>query len=136
MADYTPGMTEDYSDLPTRVTLEPPPRNPGEVERMTIQQMQALMRERFGQDPARWTFRCPACGLDQCAADVDAAGLGPVAKGYIGRVCLNNYRAQDDPAKCAWTALTPAGAPLSVTQRTDAGDTMRPSMPLAPAATS
>jgi hypothetical protein len=125
-------MTEDYSDLPKSATLAPPPRNPSETERLTIAQMQAIMRERFGE-PERWSFVCPACGLVQCPADVDAAGLGPYAKGYIGRICLNVYRAQDDPQRCTWTALGLQGAPLSVTQATIAGDTLRPSMPIAPA---
>ena len=120
-----------HDGLPSSYTLPPPEANPGEVERITYEDMRVVMRERFGDDPMDWAFQCPQCTLVQSSRDAEP--LGPVAKEHIGRICLNCYRGTDDPARCTFTALTASGAPLTVTRRTTYGSHAQPSMPIAPA---
>lgn len=124
-------MTEDYSDLPTSYTLPAPDRNPGEVERMTYDELHALLADRFGPDPAAWAFICPACATTQTAADAEP--YGAVAKAHIGRMCVRAYLPADDPQRCTWNALGASGGPLTVTRRVTYGVHAQPSMQVAPA---
>lgn len=59
--------------------------------KLTLAELHAEARERFGDDPTTWAFECPNCGDVATAADFIRAGVG--AGDPIGQECIGRTRA-------------------------------------------
>lgn len=91
---------------------------------MSIGDLHALARERFGPDPADWAFVCPHCGDIATPRDFMAAG----SKGeHAGRICIGRVvgalavpAADWDGRGCDWTAFGVFRGPM--VYLTDSGE--------------
>jgi hypothetical protein len=70
---------------------------PGKHRKLTQAEMLAELRERFGENPLDWAFKCPSCGDVATAQDFGEAlaahprverGEPLTASGIIGQECI------------------------------------------------
>lgn len=91
------------------------------VETMTQDELCAEMAHRFGPDPLKWAFICPACKDVATARDFKDAGADPnrVGKECIGRSLGVLHREQPPGGYqgrgCDWTAYGLFRGPLRIT---------------------
>lgn len=70
--------------------------------KMTMAELHAEAKERFGDDPINWAFVCPSCGDVATGQDFALAGLAPASVGQecIGRgLDLARRRGEDAPSR-------------------------------------
>jgi len=89
------------------------------VIKRTQDELVAELRARFGEDPKRWAFICPACGDVATATDfrtaLDAAErVDEHASDHLGQVCIGRIAGalkRDQPERgyqgrgCDWCAF-------------------------------
>lgn len=56
--------------------------------KLTQDELMAEARDRFGDDPMKWAFRCPSCGDIATPADFKDAGASP---GMAGQECIGRH---------------------------------------------
>jgi len=71
------------------------------VKTVSLEDFMAQATALYGDDPAKWKFKCPRCGEVQSAEDLVAAGVDKddVQK-YMGFSCIGRFT---DDKGCDWT---------------------------------
>lgn len=70
--------------------------------KLTLLELHAEAKDRFGDDPIRWAFVCPSCGDVATGHDFALAGLAPANVGQecIGRgLAAERARGEDTPVR-------------------------------------
>lgn len=68
------------------------------AEYKTIDEWRNAAVSLFGQDPAKWRFKCPRCGNVAAVAEFDEFGVKPDVAAYE---CIGRYRKDKG---CDWAA--------------------------------
>lgn len=77
---------------------------------ITQDELHAEMTARFGADPRKWKFKCPACGTAQSAEDFFAVGFKPgtgEVNKYLGFSCIGRFTNAGDKGIAAKNAGKP-----------------------------
>lgn len=85
--------------------------------KLTLSELHDEARQRFGDDPRQWAFRCPSCGDIATIAEFTAPGSA--GSGMAGQECIGRHR--NDGRGCQRVAYGLIAGPWEVVVPTATG---------------
>lgn len=93
------------------------PMTGSQTKRYTHAEWRAEAERRFGSDPLKWRFVCPACGVTQEVSDFTAGENDAVAAQRAAQYCIGNYTDHD----CDWKSFGLFRGPVFVDMAPNGG---------------